>query len=200
MSRCLEMIESANIFPCFIENNLARKELITQRQIQHEADRQLHVFMLLLAVWSLLPGSLARVHCGVGMGESVIVSVRRSNEDVNKANIREMSGDLVGHFELHHLINTWWRHEMEAFSALLGLCEGNHLSPVDSLHKGPVTRSYGVFFGLRLNKRLGKQSRRRWSAWTNGWANNRDADDLRRHRVHYDVIVMKNSRNLSHRN
>ena len=27
-------------------------------------------------------------------------------------------------------------------------------------------------------------------AWTNSWANNRDAGDLRRHRAYYDVIVM----------
>ena len=27
-------------------------------------------------------------------------------------------------------------------------------------------------------------------AWTNGWANNRYAGDLRRHRAHYDVTVM----------
>ena len=27
-------------------------------------------------------------------------------------------------------------------------------------------------------------------AWTNGWVSNRDADDLRRHRAHYDVTVM----------
>ena len=27
-------------------------------------------------------------------------------------------------------------------------------------------------------------------AWTNDWANSRDAGDLRRHRAHYDVIVM----------
>ena len=27
-------------------------------------------------------------------------------------------------------------------------------------------------------------------AWTNGWVNNRDAGDLRRHRAHYDVFVM----------
>ena len=27
-------------------------------------------------------------------------------------------------------------------------------------------------------------------AWTNGWANIRDAGDLRRHRAHYDVTVM----------
>ena len=26
--------------------------------------------------------------------------------------------------------------------------------------------------------------------WTNGWANNRDVGDLRRHRAHYDVTVM----------
>ena len=30
-----------------------------------------------------------------------------------------------------------------------------------------------------------------WSAsWTNGWVNNREAGNLRRHRAHYDVIVM----------
>ena len=30
-----------------------------------------------------------------------------------------------------------------------------------------------------------------WSAhWTNGWANNREAGDLWRHRAYYDVIVM----------
>ena len=28
-------------------------------------------------------------------------------------------------------------------------------------------------------------------AWTNGWVNNRDAGDLRRHRAHFDVIVMR---------
>ena len=28
-------------------------------------------------------------------------------------------------------------------------------------------------------------------AWTNDWANHRDAGDLRPHRSHYDVIVMK---------
>ena len=27
-------------------------------------------------------------------------------------------------------------------------------------------------------------------AWTNGWVNNQDAGDLRRHRAHYDVTVM----------
>ena len=34
-------------------------------------------------------------------------------------------------------------------------------------------------------------------AWINGWVNNRDAGDLRRHRAHYDVIVIIES-GLSH--
>ena len=49
---------------------------------------------------------------------------------------------------------TWWRHQMETFPALLALCEGN--PPVT----GGVTRGCDVFFDLRLNKLLNKQSRR----------------------------------------
>ena len=64
---------------------------------------------------------------------------------------------------------TWWRHQMETSSASLALFEGN------PPHKGPVTRSF-VFSLICV--------------WTNGWANNRDAGDLRRHRAHYDFTVM----------
>ena len=51
---------------------------------------------------------------------------------------------------------------METFSALLDLCEVN--SPVTGEFPSvrPVTRSCYVFFDLRLNKRLCKQSRRLW--------------------------------------
>ena len=64
---------------------------------------------------------------------------------------------------------------METSSALLALCVGN--SPVtDELPaQGPVTRSFDVFFDLRL--------------YLNGWVNNREAGDLRRHCFHYDIIV-----------
>ena len=67
---------------------------------------------------------------------------------------------------------TWWRHQMETFSASLALCEGN--PPVNGdaeLWRGALT------FSLI-------------SAWTNGWANNREAGDLRRHRAHYDATLM----------
>ena len=51
---------------------------------------------------------------------------------------------------------------METFSALLAICAGN--SPVygEFPAQRPVTRSFDVFFDLRLNKRLSKQS---WGWW-----------------------------------
>ena len=56
----------------------------------------------------------------------------------------------------------WWRHHMETFSALLALCVGNSAVTSEFLSQRPVTRSFDVFFYLRLNKHLSKQSRRRW--------------------------------------
>ena len=51
----------------------------------------------------------------------------------------------------------------------------NHRSPVDPPHKGQLRRA--LMFHLI------------W-AWTNGLVNNPDPCDLRRHRAHYDVIIM----------
>ena len=36
-------------------------------------------------------------------------------------------------------------------------------------------------------------------AWTNEWVNNRDADDVRRHRPNYDVTIMKSWINECHK-
>ena len=69
-----------------------------------------------------------------------------------------------------NLANAWWRHQMEILSTLLALCVGN--SPVTGgfPSQRPVTRSFDVLFDVRLDKRFSKQ--------------------LRRHRTHYDAIVM----------
>ena len=56
----------------------------------------------------------------------------------------------------------WWRHQMETFTALLAICAGNSPVPGEFPAQRPVTRSFDVFFDLRLNKRLRKQS---WSWW-----------------------------------
>ena len=74
--------------------------------------------------------------------------------------------------EIQCFCEPWWLHEMEAFSALLALCAGNSPVAGEFPAQRPVTRSFEVFFNLRLKKWLSK------------------ADDLRRHRAHYDVTVM----------
>ena len=51
---------------------------------------------------------------------------------------------------------------------------GNSPVPGEFPTQRPVTRSFDFNFDLRIN----------------GWVNNRQAGDLRRHRAHYDVIVM----------
>ena len=73
-----------------------------------------------------------------------------------------------------HGKDSWWRHQMETFSALLTIYAGN--SPVSGEFptQRPVTRNFDVFFDLRLNKRLSKQSwgwwfeMPSWSLWRHG--------------------------------
>ena len=54
--------------------------------------------------------------------------------------------------------NTWWRHQMETFSALLDICAENSPVTGDFPAQRPVTRSFDVSFDLPLNKGLIKQS------------------------------------------
>ena len=63
----------------------------------------------------------------------------------------------------------WWRHQMETFSAWLAICAGNSPVPGEFTALRPVTRSFDVFFDLRLNKRLSKQP---WGWWfeTPSWS------------------------------
>ena len=49
------------------------------------------------------------------------------------------------------------RHQMETFSTLLAICTGNSPVTGEFPAQRPVTRSFDVFFGLPLNKRLSKQ-------------------------------------------
>ena len=71
--------------------------------------------------------------------------------------------------------NTWWRHQMEIFFALLVLCAGKSPVTGEFPTQRPVTRGFDVSLIC---------------GWINGWVNNGEAGDLRRHRAHYDDIVM----------
>ena len=53
---------------------------------------------------------------------------------------------------------TWWRHQMETCSTSLALCAGNSPVTGEFPSQRPVMRSFDVFFDLRMNKRLSKQS------------------------------------------
>ena len=64
-----------------------------------------------------------------------------------------------------------WKH----FSPYWPFVRGIHRPLVNSHHKGQ-RRGALLFSSI--------------CAWANGWVNNRGADDLRRHRAHYYVIVM----------
>ena len=56
---------------------------------------------------------------------------------------------------------SWWRYQMETFSALLAICAGNSPVPGEFPAQRPVTRSFDDFFDLHPNKRLSKQ----WRGW-----------------------------------
>ena len=65
-----------------------------------------------------------------------------------------------------------WKHFLRYWPFVQGI----HRSPVNSPHKG---QWHGTLLFSLIR------------AWINVWVNNRDAGDLRRHRVLYDVTLMK---------
>ena len=66
-------------------------------------------------------------------------------------------------------VDTWWRHQMETFSASLALCAGS--SPVTRWIPPTKASDFDVFLNLRLYKRLSKQSRGYWfeTPWRSLW-------------------------------
>ena len=68
-----------------------------------------------------------------------------------------------------------WKHFLRYRPFVWGI----HWSPVNSPHKGQWRGA--LIFSLIC-------------VWTNGWVNYRGAGDLRRHSVHYDLIVMKTTK------
>ena len=80
--------------------------------------------------------------------------------------------DAMTFSNLHYLKRidlSWWRHQMETFSALLAICAGNSPVPGEFPTQRPVTRSFDVYFDLSPNKWLSKQP---WGWWfeTPAWS------------------------------
>ena len=94
--------------------------------------------------------------------------------------LSQILSDMSLSYSLKHI--STGEHSLHISCRIIGVCTGN--SPVTA-GKSPVTCEF--------------PSHRQWRgvlmfsliyAWTNGWVNNQDADDLRRHRAHYDVTAM----------
>ena len=84
---------------------------------------------------------------------------------------------------------------METLSALLAFCAGNSLSP-----KWKHFPRYWPFERRIHRSPLNSPRKGQWRGtfmlslicvWIHGRVNNREAGDLRRHRAHYDIIVIR---------
>ena len=84
----------------------------------------------------------------------------------------------------HYIVNFMMTSSNGNIFRLTGPLCGEFTGASEFSTQRPVTRSFDVFFDLRLNKRL---------------SNNREAGDLRRRRCHYDVIVMPSSQSTASR-
>ena len=73
---------------------------------------------------------------------------------------------------------------MKTFPFCWPFVRGIYRSPVNSPHKGQWRGT--LMFSLIC-------------VWTNAWVNNRDADDWRRHQVHYDVINVEPVQAITYR-
>ena len=100
---------------------------------------------------------------------------KTSKKSINHCLCRNHFSEWTDHWSWRRV--SWWRHQVETFSALLAICAVNSPITGEFPAQRPVTRNFDVFFDLSLNKRLRK---------------NREAGDMRRHHVHYeyDVTVM----------
>ena len=78
---------------------------------------------------------------------------------------------FISQHEIFHDEVIKWKH----FPHYWPFVRGIHRSPVNSPHKGQWC--WALMFSLIGN-------------WINGWVNNCEAGDLRRHRAHYGVTVM----------
>ena len=87
---------------------------------------------------------------------------RSGDEPLSEIMIAEFTDHLSHSASTSSRVIPWWRHQMEIFSALLAICARNSPVPGEFPAQRPMTRSFDVFFDLRLNKRLSKQS---WGWW-----------------------------------
>ena len=118
---------------------------------------------------------------------TVVVSLGRhifshGHKTMHWGQVTHIGVSELGHpwlaYKLTHDDVIKWKH----FPRNWPFVRGIHRSPVNSPHKGQWRRA--LMFSLIC-------------VWMNDWVNNREAGDLRRYCVHYDVLVMCISFNMA---
>ena len=87
----------------------------------------------------------------------------------------------------HHNLYFWWSWYTDTHIDNDDVIKWKHIPRhwpfVRVIHRSPVNSTHiGQWRGALMFSLI--------CAWVNGWVNNREVDDLRRHRAHYNVIVM----------
>ena len=104
----------------------------------------------------------------------------RSNLQPNKPSWTGSSHRVSRSWKRRHVIRSFAQHDdvigWKLSPRYWPFVRGIHRSPVNSPHKGQWRGALMFSFIC---------------AWINGWLNNGDAGDLRRHSAHYDVTVMQ---------
>ena len=119
------------------------------------------VVLISLAPWIIFSPLSGLLHAGIAnvISNAIAMYTRHHNKAL------KCTTDIM------YMVKAWWRHQMEAFAALLAI----FAIPVNSPHKDQ-------WRGALLRSLI--------CVWINGCVNNREAGDLRRYRAQYDVTVM----------
>ena len=106
--------------------------------------------------------------CGIQSTKSIIF---RDMHTLPNTQGHRIDCTKIFYYKFMHVDVIKWKHFPRYWSFVRGI----YRSPVNSPHKG-------LWCGALILSLI--------CAWINGWANNGEAGDLRRHRPHYDVTVM----------
>ena len=134
---------------------------IVYSTVYSDADQRKHQSSGSLAfVWGFHRGPVNSPHKGPVTRKMFPFDDVIMGDPVQQYISAELGGDELTHFS--SIVLSFMRHhQMKTFSALLALCEGNTFTSGFPSQR-PVTRSFYVFFGQPMNKRLSKQSKHWW--------------------------------------
>ena len=116
-------------------------------------------FVWFCLFWSYQPFSNDTREASTYISENHFNGTKKTSELIITGRLWDKS---AGDRSLFVCSDSWWRHQMETFSMLLAICAGNSPVPGEFPTQRSVTRSFDVFFDMRLNRRLSKQS---WGWW-----------------------------------